>query len=130
MPPAEMLWSPVHYHQLSTHLSFVLTLIRVAVTNIKHLKAEPVKDFANVRIVIDADHDLTFTTPHEVGHAPVVVELKINSVPSGPNRVDPCIEKCVGDRSAQHNLTKVSFRHRCRLDAAKPQIGFLQFLAG
>ncbi len=43
---------------------------------------EPFKQASYVRVVIDADHHLSFACPHEISHALVVLERKIYTIPS------------------------------------------------
>lgn len=37
---------------------------------------------ADVRVVVDANHDFAFTATHEIGHPFVVLERKVHAVPS------------------------------------------------
>lgn len=41
---------------------------------------EPLEDSPNVRMVVDADHDLPFATSHELGDALIVFKGKIHAI--------------------------------------------------
>ncbi|KPB49741.1 hypothetical protein ALP73_05285 [Pseudomonas coronafaciens pv. garcae] len=74
---------PIHYYELSTDHALGLSLIRRGVANIHQLKMEAVKNLPDVRVIVDAHHHLSFTSPHEVGHSLVVFEREIHAIASG-----------------------------------------------
>ena len=81
--PPQLFRHPIHNHQLPTHISLPLPLIRSAIPNIHRLKVKTLKHPSDIRVIVDADHLLTFATAHEVGHPFVVFKRKVHSIPCG-----------------------------------------------
>lgn len=44
---------------------------------------EVIEHPANIRMVVDADHDLTFATPHDVSHPLIILKRKVHTVTGG-----------------------------------------------
>ena len=74
---------PVHDNQLPGNLCFALTLVGRRVANINALKVEAIESTANIWVIVDAHHHLTFASAHEFRHALILVERKVDSVASG-----------------------------------------------
>lgn len=61
-------------------LTSALPLVRRAVTDIDSLKMESLKDVPNVRVIVDANHDLPFAASHEVSHELIIFKGKIHAI--------------------------------------------------
>lgn len=60
-----------------------MPLIRAAVSDVQALRVKAVERSPDVRVVVDADHHLALAAPHELGHALVVLERKVDAVAGG-----------------------------------------------
>lgn len=80
---SQLLWLPIHDHQLTPNLRFSLALVAVAVANTQCLEVETSEHTADVRVIVNTDHHPTFAAPHEIGHSLVIVERKIYAVAGG-----------------------------------------------
>ncbi|CAI8789163.1 hypothetical protein EMIT0P171_190078 [Pseudomonas sp. IT-P171] len=60
-----------------------MTLVGIAVTDVERFEMKACIHTADIRMVVDADHDLAFAATHEVGHPLVVLERKVHAVPGG-----------------------------------------------
>lgn len=75
--------APSSLSPLTADISFPMPLIVSAVTNINHLEEKPVKHMPNVRMVVDANHNLAFAVLNKVGHPFVTFKRKIHTIALG-----------------------------------------------
>lgn len=80
---SECSWLPIHDHQFSTDFHLTLPLIGITVANVQGLEVKALKHPSDVRIVVDADHNLTFALAHEVSHPLVIPKRKIHTIAGG-----------------------------------------------
>ena len=60
-----------------------MPLVRGGVADVHGLEVEVREDPADVRMIVDADHNLAFAATHEVSHPFVILERKIHPIASG-----------------------------------------------
>lgn len=74
---------PIHDDKLTSYVGLPVALIGRGVANISSFNMEASEGLAYVRMVIDAHHHLALATPHEFGHALVLLEWKVQAIACG-----------------------------------------------